>query len=118
VRNVVYGFNDGLTANFGLVADTLSMGSSGYLAARSEQVVYSHEIAIERQEVRLMPEVEEEELSLIYQTRGMSEENARKLASETIRDPERALEEQIREKLRIGEAAAGYIVGDLVMRWL
>ena len=126
VRNVVYGFNNGLTANFGLVAavigahadayiilvtglagvvaDALSMGSSGYLAAKSEQEVYSHEIAIERQEVRLMPEVEEEELSLIYQTRGMSEENARKLASETIRDPERALEEQIREELRIGEA--------------
>ena len=126
VRNVVYGFNDGLTANFGLVAgvigahadahiilvtglagvvaDALSMGSSGYLAAKSEREVYSHEIAIERQEVRLMPEVEEEELSLIYQARGMSEENARKLASDTIRDPERALEEQIREELRIGEA--------------
>src|SRR5690349_12817508 len=60
LRNVVYGFNDGLTANFGLVAgmlgaqgelnlsghavivagvagmvaDALSMGSSGYLAAK------------------------------------------------------------------------------------
>src|SRR4029077_20451619 len=66
LRNVVYGFNDGLTANFGLVAgvigasaaaqhqtvilagvsgliaDALSMGSSGYLAAKSEQEVYAN----------------------------------------------------------------------------
>jgi hypothetical protein len=70
LRNVVYGFNDGLTANFGLVAgviganfsahvvlisgvagmiaDALSMGASGYLAAKSEQEVYAHEIAMEQ----------------------------------------------------------------------
>ncbi|MEP6729391.1 MAG: VIT1/CCC1 transporter family protein, partial [bacterium] len=82
LRNVVYGFNDGLTANFGLVAgvigaststqyhavivagvagliaDALSMGSSGYLAAQSEREVYAHEIAMERDEVALMPEIE------------------------------------------------------------
>src|SRR6476646_11294926 len=61
LRSVVYGFNDGLTANFGLVAgvlgaslappvvivtgvagaiaDALSMGASGYLAAKSEAEV-------------------------------------------------------------------------------
>ena len=66
LRNVVYGFNDGLTANFGLVAgvigaatvnqhqavvvagmagliaDALSMGSSGYLASKSEREVYEY----------------------------------------------------------------------------
>src|SRR5437773_9970588 len=73
LRNVVYGFNDGLTANFGLVAgvigaavaphmvllsgiagmiaDALSMGSSGYLAAKSEQEVYDHEIRSEERRV-------------------------------------------------------------------
>src|SRR5436189_5218086 len=73
LRNVVYGFNDGLTANFGLVAgvigaavaphiilisgvagmiaDALSMGSSGYLAATSEQEVYADEIAMEKEEI-------------------------------------------------------------------
>ena len=125
--NVVYGFNDGLTANFGLVAgvigaaseahniilvtglagmvaDALSMGSSGYLAAKSEQEVYTHEIAKERQEILLMPEVEEEELSLIYQSRGMQEVRARELAHETIQVPERALDELVREELGIAEA--------------
>ena len=93
LRNVVYGFNDGLTANFGLVAgvigadvhssfilvsgmagmvaDALSMASSGYLAAKSEIEVYAHEIAMEKEELRMMPEVEEEELALIYEAKGV-----------------------------------------------
>ena len=127
LRNVVYGFNDGLTANFGLVAgvigataaqahhtvvvagvagliaDALSMGSSGYLAAKSEQEVYANEIAMERDEVALMPEVERDELALIYETKGMSAENAHALATEVMANPQRMLEEQVQEELGIGE---------------
>src|SRR3989442_5678925 len=77
LRNVVYGFNDGLTANFGLVAgvlgaaaaphfvlvsgiagmiaDALSMGASGYLAAHSQLDGYAHEIAVEPDGLPLMP---------------------------------------------------------------
>ena len=86
LRSVVYGFNDGLTANFGLVAgvigasvdphiviitgvagafaDALSMGSSGYLAAKSEAEVQAHQIEMERRELQLMPDLEREELAL------------------------------------------------------
>src|SRR6266513_5765245 len=128
LRNVVYGFNDGLTANFGLVAgvigaavsphivllsglggliaDALSMGASGYLAAKSEQEVYDHEIAMEKEEIRIMPEVEEEELALVYQTKGIEAGIARKMAAELMRDSQRALDEQVREELKIGEAHA------------
>jgi len=126
LRNVVYGFNDGLTANFGLVAgvigaevaphvvlitgvagtfaDALSMGASGYLAAKSEREVYAHEIATEREEIRLMPEVEEQELALVYQAKGIESARARQMAADVMRDPERALEEKVREELKIGEA--------------
>jgi VIT1/CCC1 family predicted Fe2+/Mn2+ transporter len=127
LRNVVYGFNDGLTANFGLVAgvigasaaqahqtvilagvagliaDALSMGSSGYLAAKSEQEVYANEIAMERDEIALMPEVERDELALIYEAKGMSAESARALATEVMGNPERMLEEQVQGELGIGE---------------
>ncbi len=125
VRNVVYGFNDGLTANFGLVAgvigasvaphvvlvtgmagmiaDALSMGSSGYLAAKSEQEVYAHEIAMETEEIRLMPEVEAEEMALVFEARGVAPQEARRRAAELIADPERALAEQVRDELKIGE---------------
>src|ERR1041385_8560607 len=126
LRNVVSGFNDGLTANFGLVAgviganvaphivllsgiagmfaDALSMGSSGYLAAKSEQEVYAHEIAMEKEEIRVMPEVELEELALLYQAKGVDPRTARRMASEVMQDPQRALGELVREELKIGEA--------------
>jgi len=127
LRNVVYGFNDGLTANFGLVAgvigaspesahhtvilagvagliaDALSMGSSGYLAAKSEQEVYANEIAMERDEIALMPEVERDELALIYEAKGMTTESARALATEVMGDPKRMLQEQVQEELGIGD---------------
>ncbi|MGE5733062.1 MAG: VIT1/CCC1 transporter family protein [Gemmatimonas sp.] len=127
LRNVVYGFNDGLTANFGLVAgvigassqtahhtvivagvagliaDALSMGSSGYLAAKSEQEVYANEIAMERDEIALMPEVERDELALIYEAKGMTADSAHALATEVMADPQRMLDEQVQEELGIGE---------------
>ncbi len=125
LRNVVYGFNDGLTANFGLIAgvigasvaphvilisgisgmiaDSLSMGSSGYLAAISEKEVYDHEKQMESEEILLMPELETEELALIYESKGMSPEEASALAVEVMKNPEQALEEKVREELGIGE---------------
>ncbi len=138
LRNIVYGFNDGLTANFGLlagvieaavqphvimisgvagmIADALSMGSSGYLAAKSEQEVWAHEIAMEKEEIRLMPDVEQDELALLYEAKGVDPRTARRMAEEVMRDPERALGEQAREELKIGEAHAtpfreGWITG-------
>lgn len=141
LRNIVYGFNDGLTANFGLVAgvigatsvtqdthlilvsgiagmvaDALSMGSSGFLAAKSELEVYAHEIAVEKQEIELMPEVEEAELALIYEMKGVNTEQAQSMAKDVMSSPTRALEEKVREELKIGEAHAtpfreGWVTG-------
>ena len=130
LRNLVYGFNDGLTANFGLVAgvlgasvvgaaqyhqvivagvagliaDALSMGSSGYLAAQSEREVYEHEIAMERDEVALMPEIERDELALIYEAKGMDPESAHRIATQVMADPEKMLAEQVQEELGISES--------------
>jgi VIT1/CCC1 family predicted Fe2+/Mn2+ transporter/rubrerythrin len=114
LRSVVYGFNDGLTANFGLVAgvigasvephlvvDALSMGSSGYLAAKSEAEVAARQVAIERDELRLMPDLEEKELALILEAKGLTPENARESAEAMMRDPKRALETKVQEELRI-----------------
>ena len=128
LRNVVYGFNDGLTANFGLVAgvigastgtqyhavivagvagviaDALSMGSSGYLAAQSEREVYAHEIAMERDEIALMPEIERDELALIYEAKGMDADSAHRIATQVMSDPEKMLAEQVQEELGISES--------------
>jgi VIT1/CCC1 family predicted Fe2+/Mn2+ transporter len=87
----------------GLIADALSMGSSGYLAAKSEREVYDYEIAMERDEVALMPEIERDELALIYEAKGMDPSAAHALATQVMADPERMLEEQVQEELKIGE---------------
>ena len=128
LRNVVYGLNDGLTANFGLVAgvigatltaqkdhavivagvagliaDALSMGASGYLAAKSEREVYDYEIAMEKDEIALMPDIERDELALIYEAKGMDRAHAHELATRIMDDPALMLQEQVQEELKIGE---------------
>src|SRR5437870_11053559 len=123
LRSMVYGFNDGLTANFGLVAgvigasvaphlvivtglagamaDALSMGSSGYLAAKSEAEVSARQIAIEREEIRLMPDLEERELAIILEAKGLTTERATETARAMMDDPKQALETKVQEELRI-----------------
>jgi len=136
LRSVVYGFNDGLTANFGLVAgvigadvaphlivvtgvagalaDALSMGSSGYLAAKSEAEVSARQVAIERDELRLMPDLEEKELALILEVKGLSPENAKKSAEAMMRDPQRALATKVQEELGIQEPLVTPLADGLV----
>lgn len=128
LRNVVYGFNDGLTANLGLVmgvvgasvpthiviisglagmvSDALSMGSSGFLAAKSEAEVYAHEIALEREEIALMPEIETEELALLYEARGLPGEMALEAARRVMQNPEQALKEKTTQELGISARTA------------
>ena len=126
LRSIVYGFNDGLTANFGLVAgvlgagaeprfviitglagalaDALSMGTSGYLAAKSEAEVQAHQIEMERRELELMPDIEEEELALIYEAKGLTHDHARDTARAIMQDPVRALDVKKREELNLKAA--------------
>jgi VIT1/CCC1 family predicted Fe2+/Mn2+ transporter len=127
VRNVVYGFNDGLTANFGLiagvvgasvtrdvillsgvsglVASAFSMAASGYLAATSQREVDANEVNVQRAELLLWPEREEAYLATLYQEKGLSPNEAATAAHRVMGDGEVALRELSREKLGItGEA--------------
>jgi VIT1/CCC1 family predicted Fe2+/Mn2+ transporter len=136
LRSIVYGFNDGLTANFGLVAgvigadvaphiviisgvagaiaDALSMGASGYLAAKSEAEVQAHQIDMERHEMRLMPDLEEDELAVIYEAKGLPPETARATAKAMMRDPAQALDAMVREELNIHPAELAPLKDGLV----
>ncbi|MGB9696623.1 MAG: VIT1/CCC1 transporter family protein [Ignavibacteria bacterium] len=138
LRNIVYGFNDGLTANFGLIAgvigaaaqshvilisgiagmiaDSLSMGSSGYLAAVSEKEVYENERAMEAEEIKLMPELETEELALIYEAKGINKNEAMQRAKEIMQNPHQALEDKMHEELglarrQVSPLTEGWITG-------
>ncbi|MGA9192989.1 MAG: VIT1/CCC1 transporter family protein [Anaerolineales bacterium] len=121
LRSVVYGFNDGLTANFGLVmgvvganitanlvlltgfagllADALSMASSAFLAGRSEQEVREHHLRLERAEITYMPDHEREELKQIYMGKGLSEDEADQVASALMKRPEAALAQLAADEL-------------------
>jgi VIT1/CCC1 family predicted Fe2+/Mn2+ transporter/rubrerythrin len=136
LRSIVYGFNDGLTANFGLVAgvigaslepravivtgiagalaDALSMGSSGYLAAKSEAEVQAHQIELERQEMRLMPDLEEQELAVIYEAKGLTPARARETAKAIMQNPDRALATLVSEELNIHPAELAPLKDGLV----
>ena len=127
LREVVYGFNDGLTANFGLVmgviganvggsvvllagfagllADALSMASSGFLAARSEQEVRQYHLELERTELQMMPKEEREELTGFYIQKGLTRQEAQRVADRLMENPEVALTQLARDELGIDPEA-------------
>src|SRR5439155_12030607 len=110
ISGAIYGANDGLAAVFGIVsgvsgatggsgfvltaglagtiASALSMATGAYLAERSEVEVHAANLARERQELEENPEEEQEELSLYYQLKGLSREDADELAEKLSRNPE------------------------------
>ncbi len=125
VSDAIYGINDGLGAVFGIVsgmagytggssivlitglagtlASALSMGSSAYLAAKSQREVYQGEIAREKAEIEQHPEEEREELELFYQLKGFSEEEARTLVARIRERPDHFLTTLVQEELGLSE---------------
>ena len=121
LRAAVFGLNDGLISNMslilgiagahanqnfiilagvaGLLAGACSMGAGEYISVRSQREVFEYQIAIEKQELEEYPEEEMEELRLIYQARGVPEQEANKLAKIMIENPETGLNALAREEL-------------------
>jgi VIT1/CCC1 family predicted Fe2+/Mn2+ transporter/rubrerythrin len=126
VSDAIYGVNDGLGAVFGIVsgmagytggseivlitglagmvASALSMGSSAYLAAKSQREVYEGEIARERAEIAQHPEEEREELELFYQLKGFTEEESRALVARIRERPDHFLNSLVQEELGLSES--------------
>lgn len=121
LRAAVFGINDGLISNMslilgiagansnqtfiliagvaGLLAGACSMGAGEYISVRSQREVFEYQIGIERQELAEYPEEEAEELTLIYEARGLPKEEASKLAQFMTDNPERGLDALAREEL-------------------
>ncbi len=131
IGDAIYGINDGLGAVFGIVsgmagysagsaaghqtvliaglvgtlASALSMGSGAFLAAKSEREVYEAELARERRELHENPEEEIEEMSLFYQLKGFSEEEAEAMARRLAEKPDQMLQLMAHEELGLSEAS-------------
>lgn len=129
LRAAVLGSSDGLTSNLslvmgvagaslaahqvlltglaGLLAGALSMAIGEWLSVQSARELYGRQIAIERVEVEQTPEEEREELSLIYQAKGLDPEAANAMASRILADPSSALDTLAREELGIDPSELG-----------
>jgi len=121
LRAAVFGINDGLISNMslilgiagananqhfiilagiaGLLAGACSMGAGEYISVRSQREVFEYQIAIEKKELEEYPEEETEELSLIYQARGLTQQDADKMAKLMIDNPNTGLNALAREEL-------------------
>ena len=90
-----------LTGLAGLLAGALSMALGEWLSVQSSRELAQHQIDIEKSELESSPEAEEEELSLIYQAKGIDEASADKMAKQIIQSKSGALDTLIREELGI-----------------
>jgi VIT1/CCC1 family predicted Fe2+/Mn2+ transporter/rubrerythrin len=122
IGDAIYGVNDGLGSIFGIVsgvsgatlgnshfvliaglagmiASALSMGSGAYLAAKSEREIYEAEYAREEEAVALNESEAREVLSLTYQVRGLSSEDAERFVDHLAKDKKRLVQALARERL-------------------
>lgn len=94
IRQITFGMNDGVVSIFALlagvagagqsaqtiliallaatVAGALSMAAGEYISSKSENDYYNHEISQERLEIKLVPDMEKEEVRKIYKNKGFS----------------------------------------------
>ncbi len=121
MRELIFGVNDGLVSTLslvsgvaganpgrgvvllagiaGLLAGAISMAAGAYISSKSEKEVYEAEIAREREELELEPEEEMEELRILYQLKGFSQEEAERLVERLSEDQELMLEGLVRDEL-------------------
>jgi len=126
IGDAIYGINDGLGAIFGIVsgvsgattgnahfvliaglagmiASALSMGSGAYLAAKSEREIYEAEYARERDAVEYNEAEARELLSLTFQVRGLSAEDADHFVGHIAENKEQLVAALARERLHTSE---------------
>jgi VIT1/CCC1 family predicted Fe2+/Mn2+ transporter len=123
LRAAVLGANDGLVSNLslvmgvagaavsgrailltglaGLVAGSCSMAMGEWLSVNSAREMHQRQIAAEKDELDAAPELEKEELRLIYEAKGLDEAAAASVVNRIFSDKDVALDALVREELGI-----------------
>lgn len=121
IRAAIFGMNDGLVSNLslvlgvagagvepktilvtgvaGLLAGACSMAVGEYVSVASQRDLLRRQIELERAELAEAPQEEAGELALIFQKKGLSEEEAARTSRELLKNPEAALDTLVREEL-------------------
>ena len=136
LRAAVLGANDGLVSNLslvmgvlgaevsertilltglaGLVAGAASMAMGEWLSVTSSRELYQSQVQTEADELAQNPAEEQEELALIYQAKGLGQDEARALAARLLKDRSSALDTLVREELGLDPDELGgspYVAG-------
>jgi VIT1/CCC1 family predicted Fe2+/Mn2+ transporter len=129
VRAAIFGINDGLVSNLslimgfagagtdaefvllaglaGLLAGASSMAAGEYVSMRSQRELFERQIDLEKAELAVMPGEEREELTLIYQAKGLPRDEAEHLVGRIMENPDIALDTLVREELGLDPADLG-----------
>ncbi len=129
LRAAVLGANDGLVSNLslvmgvagaaadgrtilltglaGLVAGACSMAMGEWLSVNSAREMAQKQIDAESTELAQAPELEKEELVLIYQAKGLNEAQAKALADNIFTNHGAALDTLVREELGVDPEELG-----------
>jgi VIT1/CCC1 family predicted Fe2+/Mn2+ transporter len=121
LRAAVLGANDGLVSNLslvmgvagaamtahavlvtglaGLLAGSCSMALGEWLSVNTARESAQRQIDTEAAELEQIPDEEQEELTLIYQAKGLPEDLAKTLAGQLIANKKTALDTLVREEL-------------------
>ncbi len=136
LRAAVLGGNDGLVSNFslvmgmagatggqeevlltglaGLLAGALSMALGEWISVKSSQELFENQMQLEMDELEHNPEGEEKELALIYQTKGIPPDQAKKMAAEIMSNKDHAHEVLVKEELGINTSFILFAIGAII----
>jgi VIT1/CCC1 family predicted Fe2+/Mn2+ transporter len=148
LRDIVIGMSDGLTVPFALAAGlsgavdstgviiiagiaeiaagSIAMGLGGFLAGKTEQDHYNSELKREYWEVDNLPDKEEEEVRVFFESLGLSKEVQGKAVTELTKDKDRWVDFMMKYELNLDKPdprrarksafniGMSYIVGGLV----
>jgi VIT1/CCC1 family predicted Fe2+/Mn2+ transporter len=123
LRAAVLGVNDGMVSNLslimgvagaklsehgvlvagvaGLLAGACSMAMGEWLSVQNARELHMSQMEAEAEELEANPKEEQEELALIYQSKGIKREDAQRMAASIMQDKTIALQTLAREELGI-----------------
>jgi VIT1/CCC1 family predicted Fe2+/Mn2+ transporter len=121
IRAAIFGINDGLLSNLslilgvagagveprvvvvtglaGLLGGAFSMAAGEYTSVASQRDLLARQVALEKREIEEAPEEEAAELALIFKQKGLSTEEASRVAAGLLKNPESAADTLVREEL-------------------
>jgi VIT1/CCC1 family predicted Fe2+/Mn2+ transporter len=136
IRAAIFGINDGLLSNLslilgvagagvephsvvvtgiaGLIGGAFSMAAGEYTSVASQRDLLARQVALEKREIEEAPEEEAAELALIFKQKGLSTEEASRVAAGLLKNPEHAADTLVREELGLDPDDLGSPVGAAV----